>query len=228
MPSTNDTSEPAPRRSIVGGLKSARGQLSSGLERLTEWTTLIPIVLIGAALVYFGFRWVYMGALIAGVVVFNYWGRRMAFSDPKLALVVNVERGEVAPLFIGRKRWADAVKIGRPSLSFRTPGGLSVEILRSYDPSTNTAAYPMMDDKYSDLMIAAIPQRYGELIDEYVKAKKEILVHESEHEVEAYKIAKKHISDFSQALNEIMSPPEAVQEKAAAAEKVKEGQDVGL
>ena len=225
MPSTSEDASAG--RALGGSLKSARGQFSKGLERLTEWTILLPVLLIGGALVFFGFKWVYLGALIAGVVVFNFWGRKMAFSDPKLALVVNIEKREVAPLFIGRKRWADAAKVGRPSLAFRTPGGLSVEILSSYDPLTNSAVYPMTD-QFSDLMIAAIPERYGELIDEYVKAKKEILIHTSEHEVEAYKIAKKHITDFSALLNEIMSPPEAVQEKAAAAEEVKEGQDVGL
>lgn len=210
MPST---SEDAPAAGRLGGsLRSARGLLSSGLEKLTEWTTLVPIVLIGAALVFFGFRWVYLAALIAGVVVFNYWGRSMAFSDPKLALVVNVEKGEVAPLFIGRKRWADAEKSGRPSLSFRTPGGLSVEILRSYDPATNTVVYPM-DDKFSDIMIASIPERYGELIDELVVTSRKNMTLSTEKELRALSIAQDHIEKFAAEFNKVITPRDAPTDK---------------
>lgn len=202
MPSTTDAPS---SRTIGGSLKSARGQLSSGLEKLTEWSTLLPIVLIGGALLFFGFKWVYLGALIAGVVVFNFWGRKMAFSDPKLALVVNIEKGEVAPLFIGRKRWADAVKTGRPSFAFRTPGGLSVEILRSYDPASNVAVYPM-GSEYSDIMIAAIPGRYGEMIDELVRTSRSNMILSTEMDVHALSIAQEHIETFAAEINRVITP----------------------
>lgn len=137
----------------------------------------------------------------------------MAFSDPKLALVVNIEKGEVAPLFIGRKRWADAVKTGRPSFAFRTPGGLSVEILRSYDPASNVAVYPM-GSEYSDIMIAAIPGRYGEMIDELVRTSRSNMILSTEMDVHALSIAQEHIETFAAEINRVITPRDKVENNA--------------
>ena len=211
MPSTSEDASAG--RALGGRLKSARGQLSTGLEKLTEWTILLPVLLIGGALVFFGFKWVYLGALIAGVVVFNFWGRKMAFSDPKLALVVNIEKREVAPLFIGRKRWADAAKVGRPSLAFRTPGGLSVEILRSYDHASNTVEYPITDE-YSDIMVACIPERYGQMLDELVRTSRSNMILSTEMDVHALSIAQKHIEAFAAEINRVITPRDKVENNA--------------
>lgn len=208
-------------------LRMGRSGLGTVIESLSDWTILLPLVAIGGTLIYFGFKLVYLAALIVGVFAWNYWGRRMAFSDPKLALVVNVEEGTVAPLFIGRKRWSDATKTGRPGLAFRTPGGLSVEILKSYDVSANVAEYPD-DIGFSDLMIAAVPKRYGELIDEYAKLQKELMQSRSEASVEAVKIARKHISNFSALMDEIMSPSDSVTEKAEEMEKKEAAESAGV
>lgn len=108
---TNDDNDGVPPRQVGDRL----------LDRLTTSTYLLPIVIIGGAIWYLGYNPLYIGALAAGVVVWAYWGRRMTMSDGKLALVVNVETGEIAPYVIGRSRWARAEKIGRPYLSFRTP-----------------------------------------------------------------------------------------------------------
>lgn len=175
------------------------------MEALAEWSILLPLVLIGGALLYFGFRWVFVLALVVGILAWNFWGARMAFTDPKLVLVVDVVKGNIAPLIIGRKRWQDAEKVGRPTVSFRTPGGLSVEVVRSYDAVANKVEYPM-DPKYSDIMIAAIPERYGELIDELVRTNRINMILSTEMEVHALGIAQKHIETFAGEINRVITP----------------------
>ena len=112
------------------------------IDRLITSTYLLPIGLIGGAIWYLGYNPLYIGALAAGCIVWAYWGRKMTISDGKLALVINVEKGEISPYIIGRSRWAAAKKEGRSYLNFRTPAGISVEVIKDYDPDTNTVVYP--------------------------------------------------------------------------------------
>lgn len=181
------------------------------LDRLTTSTYLLPIVIIGGAIWYLGYNPLYIGALAAGVVVWAYWGRRMTMSDGKLALVVNVETGEIAPYVIGRSRWARADKIGRPYLSFRTPAGLSVEIVQDYDPDSNTITYPPASS-YSDVYIASIPERYGELIDELTRLTKENMTDKTEIELKSVEMARAHNARLSKMIDDLLVPKEASHE----------------
>ncbi|KQM09901.1 hypothetical protein AOA81_06620 [Methanomassiliicoccales archaeon RumEn M2] len=207
----------------IGDL-NLKSRAAKTAEALSSWMYLLPLAAIGGVIWYAGFRWVFAAAFIAGIVGWNYWGSKMAISDPKLVLAVDVEKSEISPLMIGRRRYASAEKKGLPYLNFRTPSGLFVEVVKSYDEDANLITFPDGDIRYNDLMIAAIPRRYGELIDEFVSLETELLKHKSEASVEAFKIARKHIADFSALMTEIMTPPESVTEKAVK----EEGKDAGV
>ena len=144
----------------------------SFLERIASWVYLLPLILIIGAIYWLGFRLIYIAVLIGACFVWNFWGRRMAMRDPKLVLEVNIERQEVNPIYCGRKLWARLEKKGKPAIPMRTPGGLSVEVVRNFDPGNNVVEYPVSSE-FSDLMLAAIPERYGALIDELVMLHKE-------------------------------------------------------
>lgn len=180
------------------------------LDRLTTSTYLLPIAIIGGAIWYLGYSPLYLGALAAGVVVWAYWGRRMTMADGKLALVVNVETGEIAPYVIGRTRWARATKTGRPYLSFRTPAGLSVEVIQEYDPAANAVTYPPAG-VFSDVYIASIPDRYGELIDQLTKLTKENMTDKTEIDLKSVEMARAHNARLSKMIDDLLVPKEAGQ-----------------
>lgn len=92
--SDGDASAPTPQRPVGDRI----------LDRIITSTYLLPILLIAGAIWYLGFNTLYLLALVVGVVVWAYWGRKMTMSDGKLALVVDVESGEIAPYVIGRSR----------------------------------------------------------------------------------------------------------------------------
>ena len=181
------------------------------LDRLTTSTYLLPIAIIGGAIWYLGYSPLYLGAQAAGVVVWAYWGRRMTIADGKLALVVNVETGEIAPYVIGRSRWARATKTGRPYLSFRTPAGLSVEVVQDYAPDSNTVTYPPAG-AFSDIYIASIPDRYGELIDELTKLTKENMTDKTEINLKSVEMARAHNARLSKMIDDLLVPKEASHE----------------
>lgn len=182
------------------------------LDRIITSTYLLPILLIGGAIWYLGFTTLYLLALGIGVVVWAYWGRKMTMADGKLALVVDVESGEIAPFVIGRSRWSRATKEGRPFLSFRTPAGLSVEVIKEYDPELNHVIYPPSGG-YSDIMIASIPSRYGELIDELIQTSKSNMILSTELDVHALSMAQEHIGAFSAEINKVITPRDKPKEK---------------
>lgn len=167
----------------------------------------LPIIAVGAVLYFFGFKIVFIAALIVGCIVWSYWGRRIEARDGKLALIVDVEGGTVAPLIIGRSRWSKAAKQGRPYLTFRTPAGLSVEVVQSYDPNTNTVIYPPAGD-YSDVFIASIPDRYGDLINELTKLKKENMADKTEIDLKSVEMARAHNVKLSSMIDDLLIPKE--------------------
>lgn len=175
------------------------------LDRLTSSTYFIPIALIGGAIYYFGLRPIFLVALGAGCVVWWYWGSKITARDAKLVLVVDVETARVSPLVIGRKRWEDSKIIGRPIMPFRTAQGVSVEILKDYDPAANIATYPA-GGEYSDIMIASIPERYGAMIDDLIITKRANLALTSELDIHAIDLAQEHIGRFSAEVNDILKP----------------------
>ncbi|MCL2607695.1 MAG: hypothetical protein FWD92_03995 [Methanomassiliicoccaceae archaeon] len=120
------------------------------------------------AMIYIGVRPVFIAVALGSSLVWSYWARKMAMKDPKLVLVVDIERQEVQPLMCGRKLWARMEKKGKPGIALKTPGGLSVEIVKVFDPYDLKIEYPR-DADFSDLQIAAAPERYGKLIDELVE-----------------------------------------------------------
>jgi hypothetical protein len=175
------------------------------IDKLTTSAYLIPIILIGGSILYFGLRLMFLVALVVGCIVWSYWGRKMETRDAKLALVVDIEGGTVAPLIIGRKRWATAVKVGRPYLAFRTPSGLSVEVIKEYKAELNQVIYPTTGT-FSDVYIASIPSRYGELIDELVRLSKENMHSKTEVELEALKKTRAHNAILSEMMNDLLVP----------------------
>lgn len=181
------------------------------LDKIITSTYILPIAIIGGAIWYLGYSPLYLGALAAGVVVWAYWGRRMTMADGKLALVVNVETGEIAPYVIGRSRWSRATKEGRPYLSFRTPAGLSVEVVQDYDPATNTVKYPPAGT-YSDIYIASIPDRYGELIDELTTLTKENMTNKTEIDLMSVEMARAHNARLSRMVDDLLVPKETSHE----------------
>jgi len=185
--------------------------LSNVLDRMTDyWYCLIPVAVIPYIFYKYGLNVYYVAALLVGIIAWAYWGNKVTARDPKLALVVDVEKGIVSPLLFGRKRWAAAEKIGHPYLLFSTPGGLSVEIIKNYDQTTNTIVYPDGGPD-SDIYIAAIPQRYGELIDELVKIKKDIYRLSNETELDGLRVAGRHIGHFSDLVNSMMQKQKKVE-----------------
>lgn len=182
-----------------------RPALDRLLDRLITSTYLLPIGIIGGAIWYLGYNPLYIAALGAGVIVWAYWGRKMTTSDGKLALVINVEKGEISPYIIGRSRWAAAKKEGRPYLNFRTPAGISVEVIQDYDPENNVVVYPPAGN-YSDLYIASIPDRYGSLIDELVRLNAAVMTSESEIDLRSIKKARDHNAKLSQMVDDLLVP----------------------
>jgi len=193
--SDGDASAPTPQRPVGDRI----------LDRIITSTYLLPILLIAGAIWYLGFNTLYLLALVVGVVVWAYWGRKMTMSDGKLALVVDVESGEIAPYVIGRSRWSRAFKEGRPFLSFRTPGGLSVEVIKEYDPDLNRVTYPPAGE-YSDIYIASIPDRYGDLIDELVMMSAETMSTKTEIDLLALKKVRQHNAVLSAKIDDLMVP----------------------
>lgn len=175
------------------------------LDKIITSTYILPILIIGGAIWYLGFTTLYLLALAIGVVVWAYWGRKMTMADGKLALVVDVETGEIAPYVIGRSRWSRATKEGRPYLSFRTPAGLSVEVIKAYDPDANLVIYPPAGE-YSDIHIASIPDRYGDLIDQLVKLNVESMSTKTEIDLLALKKAREHNAILSGKIDDLMIP----------------------
>lgn len=196
-PSIEENNPPAP---------APRGSLGDRLlDRLTASTYLLPLILIAGVMWYFGLRRVFFLALIGGCIVWWYWGRRMSARDGKLILAVDIESAIVAPMMIGRRRWQKATKIGRPFLQFSSPSGYDIEIVKSYDGTTNTVTYPPIGE-YSDLHIASIPARYGELIDELVTLSKENLTATMETELNGVRKAREHNTRLSSLIDDLMVP----------------------
>ena len=176
------------------------------VDKLTTTSYLVPIGIVGFCLVWFGLRPLFLGALAGGCVVWWFWGKKINARDAKMVLAVDLETAIVAPVAIGRKRWAKAIIVGRPFLQFRTPSGLSVEIVKSYDGETNTVVYPESGE-FSDLHIATIPARYGDLIDLLVELSKENMELTTEKELLGIKKARQHNKKLSQLVDDLLTPP---------------------
>ena len=59
---------------------------------------------------------------------------------------------------------------------------------------------------FSDVYIASIPSRYGELIDELVKLSKENMHSKTEIELEALKKTRAHNAILSEMMNDLLVP----------------------
>jgi len=189
----------------TGKIAAIKGVTKSGfsfLERVASWIYLIPLVVIVGIMAYLGIRPVFIAVMLGSCLVWNYWGKRMTMKDPKLVLVVNVEKQEVDPLFCGRKLWQKMEKKGKPGIPFRTPGGLTVEIVRSFDPYNKVIEYPR-DADFSDIALAAIPVRYGALIDELVKIREDNYKLDKEGKLTATRDSIERGQEYAAQLNAI-------------------------
>jgi hypothetical protein len=166
-----------------------------------------------AIMVYVGIRPIFFAVMAAACFVWNFWGKRMAMRDPKLVIVVNIETKEIRPIRCGRKLWERMTKKGKPQSNFRTPGGLSVEGVRSFDPGDMMIEYPH-DDEYSDIAMMALPERYGALIDELVKLRKRNYELEIEGELTTTRDGIKKAQNYAGKLNEIVEDTFIPKEKA--------------
>lgn len=188
-------------------------------QHKSETPDLIPwilvILILGGIFYFFDFKPVYVVALILGSVVWYLWGTRLTFDDGKVVAVVCIETGTFAPYIIGRRRWEHCTKTNKPIMNFRTAEGRDIDVLKSYDPELNHAVYPV-DGEFSDVYIASIPAKYGELIDHLVKTAKENIDLTLGMEIKALEMSRENISGFSDVLADTIypkgkKPPEVVE-----------------
>ncbi len=166
---------------------------------------IITVIGIVAVFYFFGFRVWFVAALFAGILIWWRSMRKIVDGDGKIVLVVSIETGEITPYIIGRERWQDTEKIGRPTGNFATASGNYVDVLKSYDPKTNVAEYPA-GDEFSDLYIASIPKRYEELIKNLEETKKENIELKQHGDIRSLEIAKEHIGYFTREINKVITP----------------------
>lgn len=166
---------------------------------------IITVIGIVAVFYFFGFRVWFVAALFAGILIWWRSMRKIVDGDGKIVLVVSIETGEITPYIIGRERWQDTEKIGRPTGNFATASGNYVDVLKSYDPKTNVAEYPAGDD-FSDIYIASIPKRYEELITNLEETKKENIELKQHGDIRAIEIARENISRFADEINNVLTP----------------------
>lgn len=175
----------------------------SDRPEILPWIVVIGV--LGGLFYYFDFKPVYAISLILGILVWYLWGTRLTFDDGKIIAVVCVENGILAPYIVGRRRWEHCTKDNRPIMNFRTAEGRDIDVLKSYDPENNHAVYPV-DGEFSDVYIASIPAKYGELIDHLVKTTKENIDLTQGMEIKALEMSKENISSFSKTLAETIYP----------------------
>lgn len=131
--------------------------------------------------------------------------RKITNKDGKIILVISIETGEITPYIVGRDRWRQAEKVGRPFGNFSTASGNYVDVLTSYDPNANVATYPD-GGEFSDMYIASIPERYKELIDNLGETKKENIELKQQGDIRAIEIARENISKFADEINNVLTP----------------------
>lgn len=178
------------------------------IDKLTTSSYLLPLVVIVGALILFGARGVFFVAFIGGCYVWWKAAKKMRPADCKLVLIVDITKGEITPLGVGRRRWAAATKIGRPFLSFQSSSGQSVEVVQDYCRYTNTVTYPSTEG-YSDIEIAAIPLAYKQMIEDYVRINTEYADMKMNGERKAWELTRKHNKQLSQIFAELLAPTAA-------------------
>lgn len=193
-------------------------------ERPDIWPWIAVIAVLGLIFYFIGFKPVYLTAVILGSLVWYLWGSRLVFDDGKVISVICVETGTLAPYIVGRRRWQHCTKENRPIMNFRTAEGRDIDVLKSYDPIANHATYPV-GDEYSDIYIASIPEKYGELIDHLVNTTKENIDLTLGVDIMALEMSKENIRVFSDKLAETIYPKGKKAPEMKDIEEVKEVND---
>ena len=209
------TNEPVPVEPVPvkqGKIAAAKGLAKSALsatERLAAWTYLIPLLIVLGAMVYLcytgGLRWVYVAAFLAGAVMWNYWGKRMTIKDQKLVLEVNIEKQILNAYRVSRKCWTRVSKeaVNKPTLNFITKGGISVELVKEFDPDNNILVYPI-DKTYHDLKLSMMPELISAIIDDLHQTKKKLTDMELQKDVKALEEARAYIAKLETMLRELI------------------------
>lgn len=179
--------------------------IRSSNNRIDLFPLFIAILAIASVFYFFGLRLWFVAALFAGMLIWWRSIRKLVDGDGKIVITVSIKDGEITPYIIGRERWQDTEKVGRPTGNFTTASGNYVDVLKSYDPKRNVAEYPA-GDEYSDLYIASIPKRYDELIENLEKTKRENIELKQEGDIRAIEIARENISRFADEINNVLAP----------------------
>ena len=196
----------------VGKIAAAKGLAKSAFsytEKLASWAYLIPLLIIIGAMAYLcytgGLRWVYIGAFVGGIFVWNYWGKRMTIKDQKLVLEVNIENQILNAYRVSRKCWARCSKNAenKPTLNFITKGGISVELVKEFDPNNNRLVYPV-DKEYTDLRLAMMPELISSIIDDLHQTKKKLTDMELQKDVKALEEARAYIAKLEDMLRQLI------------------------
>ena len=141
-------------------------RLSGGWEWLkdiaTTWMYIIPLGVILGVLLIFGAKPVFLAALVAGILVWNYWGSRMETDDAVLILTADLERKTIGLTSIGRRLWRTVTKVNNNPGEWVSESGHSVHVVKDWDEEAMTVTYPPA--KVGDLEVTIDPQRYVDMV----------------------------------------------------------------